>query len=321
MKYFISMIFFLCSSLVYAKGVSAGTVIENSATLSFSMDEEDFSIESNIVKDVVNQLIDVSVSWMDTRAVLVNRGDKKRVLTFKVVNSGNGADSFSLASEVAGEHSDFETKKRKLYIDSNDNLKFDKNDKKVTAVALKADESALVFVASDISHKRSAIAGSQSFVTLKARSQRGGSGIKGTFHRGAGIGGVDAIDGLGGGVSWESGIYKLLNVKVVIEKNIFLNKRVTNHFYTNSVLTVQLVLAITGEGSVHNLNLTDVIPTEAAYVVHTLQLDGEALSDRLDDDEGRYLASKKQIDLDFDLLKASKKHTITYKVKVRKEQG
>lgn len=314
------MILFASSSFLYAKGVSAGTVIENSATLSFSMQEEDFSIESNIVRDVVNQLIDVSVSWMDTRAVAVSRGDKKRVLTFKVINSGNGQDSFDLESETAGGHSDFKSKRRKIYVDSNDNLKLDKDDKKVSTIALKADETALIFVSSNISNKKSLLNGGKSFVSLKATSLRGGSGKRGTLHKGKGVGGIDAIDGIEGGVGWESGIYRLLNANVRVEKSI-LDKRgkPVIHFYVNSILTVNIDVTVLGEGKIRGLTIRDRIPKEVQYVKNTLRLDGKVLTDAIDRDRGKYLKSDAKVVCHFKTLKANQRHVISYKVKVKKD--
>jgi hypothetical protein len=305
---------------LYAKGVSAGTVIENSATLSFSMQEEDFSIESNIVRDVVNQLIDVDVSWMDTRAVVVSSGDKRRVLTFKVINSGNGHDSFDLETDQAGGHSDFKTKGRKIYVDSNDNLKLDKDDKKVSTIALKEDETALIFVSSNIRKKKSLTNGAKSFVNLKATSLRGGSGKRGTLHRGKGIGGIDAIDGIEGGVGWESGIYRLLNANVSLEKSICDGRgSVVNHFHIGSVLTIKIDVTVLGEGSVQGLKISDKIPNEVKYLKNTLRLDGRLLTDEIDRDKGKYLKSDAKIVLKFKRLKAGSKHTISYKVKVKKD--
>jgi len=319
MKSFIMIALLLSASFLHAKGVSAGTVIENSATLSFSVQDEDFSLESNIVRDVVSQLIDVKVSWMDTRAIAVSKGDKGRVLTFKVINSGNGSDSFALQSEQAGGHSDFETKKNKIYIDSNDNLKLDKNDKKVSTIRLKEDETALLFISSNIVQKTSAISGSKSFVSLKATSLRGGSGKRGTLHKGEGINGVDAIDGIGGGVGSESGVYKLLNTNVHIEKSVYRDGSVAEHFLVGSILTVKIDITIQGEGTVDRLIVGDKLPEDVEYIKNSLRIDGKLLTDVRDEDRGTYLSIEKKMTCFFKKLKSSSKHTMSYKVKVKKD--
>ncbi len=318
MKKFITILLLLFSSL-YAKGVSAGTVIENSATLTFSMQEDDFSIQSNVVKDIVNQLIDVDVSWMDTDPVTVGRGDKERVLTFKVINSGNGQDLFLLESDEAGGHSDFKTNCKKIYLDTNDNLMLDKNDKIVSSVSLKADETALLFVSSNIEEKISANKGAKSYVRLKATSKRGGSGVRGTLHKKGGIDGIDAIDGIRGGVASEDGIYQLLDVNVYIQKSIWqANKRVDT-FNINSLLQIEIDVAISGEGVVHDLSIRDMLPKEVSYVQNTMTVDGKTLTDARDRDGGKYLVLERGVVVFFKKLQAPSKHTITYKVKVKKD--
>ena len=312
MKYFIIFILFVNVSL-YAKGVSAATVIENRATLDFSIENETFSIQSNIDRSIVEQLLDVSVSWMDTKEVAVSKGDKKRVLTYKIVNSGNGEDRYTLIAEDLAYKSEFETEVKKVYIDMNNNLHFDANDHERKTITLDADEENLVFLVASIDEDLNATSLSRNFVNLKAISRRGGSGERGQIHLNRGVGGVDAVDGLSGGVSEDEGIYQLLIA------NVILNKSVTTD--ENDLLKVTIDVGVEGDGIAKNVELEDQIPHEVIYVKNSLTLDDIPLTDKDDTDAGRYkrkyLKRKALIMMDLGDLDALSHHVIKYNLRLR----
>jgi hypothetical protein len=275
------VIFLLLSnlSLLYAKGVSAGTVIKNSATLDFVIGSESFKIKSNISKNIVDQLIDVKVSWMDTTEVSVSKGDKKKVLTFKVLNSGNAKDRFNLYANVLKNRSDFNLKRKRIYLDTNHNLYFDSKDRVRKTVTLNEDEESLVFVVSDIPKILNAPSQSKNFVHFKAVSRKGGSGIKGKVYRKKGFKKTDAIDGLSGGIGEDEGIYKLLIATIVMDKKVTIKE---------DLITVSIDVTLSGEGSVKKVFIKDDIPNETKYVKNSLKLNGISLSDKRDKDRGRF---------------------------------
>ncbi len=312
MKYIVIIIFFFNFSTVFAKGVRAGTVIQNSAMLSFSLDEEEFSIKSNVAKSVVDQLIDVKVSWMDTRPMVVSLGERQRVLTYKVLNSGNGRDRYTLLAEELNYKSEFSLEKKRVYLDTNDNYRFDASDRQRKTVRLDEDREQLVFVVSKIDDSLTALSGSKNFVNLKALSQIGGSGKKGKIYIGRGVDGVDVVDGFSGGISEDEGSYKLLIANVIINKDISIY---------DELITVTLSVTVGGEGSVKSVKIVDVIPNETKYIKGTLMLDGGQMSDQKDSDAGRYRRKykerKAQVLMSLGELDTSSNHTITYNLKIR----
>ncbi len=190
---------------VKAKGVYAGTVITNVATLSFEVDSDQKSIVSNQTKDVVAQLLNVDVDSLDTQGIAVKAWDTDRVLTFKVTNSGNGTDSFKL-SVTHDPKSKFRAKNKRLYKDINGNKSFDKNDQQAYTLELSADESRTIFIVGDITDIKLEQT-SKNIIYLKAKSTIGGSGKKGTIYIAKGIKKVDAIDGVNGGVDVDESAY------------------------------------------------------------------------------------------------------------------
>ena len=313
MKYIVIMIFFFNLSTAFAKGVRAGTVIQNSAMLSFSLEEEEFIIKSNVAKSVVDQLIDVKVSWMDTRPIAVSLGEKKRVLTYKVLNSGNGRDRYTLLAQELNYKSEFSLEEKRVYLDTNDNYRLDSSDRQRKTVTLDEDREQLVFVVSKIGDSLSASSGSQNFVNLKALSYIGGSGEKGKIYIGRGVDGVDVVDGFSGGVSEDEGSYKLLIANVILDKDVSIDD--------DEIITVSIHVTVAGEGSVKDVNIVDEIPNETIYVKNSLLLDRGALTDQDDSDQGRYKRKykerKAQILMSLGELDISSNHTITYNLKIR----
>lgn len=311
MKLLIVLILSL-GSLLHAKGVSAATVIQNSATLNFSMSGEQFSIVSNVDRSVVEQLLDVSVSWMDTADILVSRGDKKRVLTFKIVNNGNGKDRYTLIAKEEISKSEFVTEIKKVYVDMNDNFQFDSSDSERKTITLEPDEEGLVFLVTNINGDLNASSLSRNFVNLEAFSRRGGSGEVGRVHLNRGIGGVDAIDGLGGGKSEDEGVFQLLIANVILDKNV------TNN---DDIFTVLIDIRVEGDGLAESVKVEDQIPDEMIYIKNSLELDDISLTDADDTDEGRYkrkyLQRKALIEVELGDLEIGSSRIIKYNLKLR----
>jgi hypothetical protein len=310
---FIIMILFFGHSFIFAKGVSAGTVIRNSASLSFRVENESFKIKSNVNESVVAQLVDVKVSWMDTAAIAVSAGERKKVLSFKVLNSGNGRDKFRLTADTVAYKSDFSVEKKLIYLDQNNNYRFDSEDRARKTYTLEADQEQMFFVVSTIKDDADVPSGSDSFINFRAVSSVGGSGIAGRIHKRAGIKDVDAVDGFSGGISEDEGSYKLLVANVVLAKDVSED--------TQGIITVAIDVRVVGFGSVKKVKIVDEIPDETIYVKNSLALDGMSLSDQEDGDQGRYKrkykSRKAQILMSLGELDTSSHHTITYNLRIR----
>lgn len=106
-----------------AAGVTAGTLIENTAVASFDEAGTPRSINSNTVVVRVDELLDVTVTSLDPGPVTARAGDA--VLTFEVTNQGNGPEAFRLTAETAVAGNDFDVTLRAIAIDSNGNGIYD----------------------------------------------------------------------------------------------------------------------------------------------------------------------------------------------------
>ena len=91
----------------YAAGTPAGTVIDNTAQVSFDIGGTSLSLNSNTVSITVDERIDVVVT-LQSPQVLVAGGDTNRSLLFRVTNNGNGSEGYTLAidSNLGGDNFD-----------------------------------------------------------------------------------------------------------------------------------------------------------------------------------------------------------------------
>ncbi len=311
MRIFLFLILFIPQ--LFAKGVKAGTVITNVATLDYKMGNRDFHTKSNVQKSIVAQLIDVKVSWIDAQDITVVSGDKKRVLTFKVLNSGNGTDRFNLIKKFLSYKSDFQPKKSKVYLDRNRNYYLDSSDRVRKTVTLKPDEEQLVFIVSDIGKQQDAKNGAKAYYSLKAVSRRGGSGIPGKVHPQKGEKRVDAIDGLNGGIGEDEGNFKFLKATLILQKSVKQDDK--------GIITVTLDISVDGDGVVKNVKIEDEIPNETIYIKNSLTLNGRGLTDKKDGDEGRYKRRyknrKAKIFLNLGDMDISSHYIAKYRLRVR----
>ncbi len=303
---------------LYAVGVKAGTIITNQAQLFYEMDNKTFQIKSNKTQDIVDQLLDLDLSWLDSEEVYVYRGQKEAILTFKLTNIGNGQDSFTLYLN-GGLGVDFEVLNFKSFIDNNKNLRFDKQDILQSTITLKADESRLIFVACDIPSSNKMVQDDIAKIILKAVSKLGGSGVAGKVHSTKGIKGVDAIDGIKGGIDTVEGIYKLKTQDgLKLKKSVVIsNKFGTDEAIKGAIATYKIMLSMPKNRQAEEIRVSDEIPKYTEYIQSSLKLNGRSLSDVQDSDEAYFDALNNQIVVELDRLSYPTTKNIEFSVKLK----
>ena len=141
----------------YAVGTVAGTNIEGKATATYMSGTNTITKESNVTTLKVAEILNVTVTWQDAGDVSVEPGDTNKKLLFKVTNTGNGPESFSLAglSNLAG--GQFHPKFNLIYIDNGDgvwNAAQDHQYNSSDEPTINPDGHILVWVDNDIPAKR-----------------------------------------------------------------------------------------------------------------------------------------------------------------------
>lgn len=291
MKWIIS----LCASVliaaftagtVSAQGVAAGTVIFNTATVSYVAESVSYVRNSNVEQFAVQEIIDFNLIWQDATNVVVPRGTVNQVLTFQLTNTGNGSETFNLSADSTLGTGDFDPTMVGIFADTNGNGSYDSGTDLATAnYTLAPDASIILFLLNDI--PSGLLAGDIGNSQLTAVSSTG-TGAPGTLVVNGGDGGViDAIIGSSGGSASVSATYAISDTMVNITKSAIVTDQLGgNNPYSGATISYTLTVLVTGAVTVENIVITDLIPANTTYIANSLTLDGVALSDGADADSG-----------------------------------
>lgn len=270
-----------------AGGVTAGTLIRNTATAAYDDAGTPRSVDSNTVTVRVDELLDVTVTSLDTGPIAARRGDA--VLTFELTNQGNGPEAFRLAPNAAVGGNDFDVTIRGVAVDSNGNGTYDDGvdpilTSPLTTPVLAADARLTVFVL--VTVPQSAADGDTSNVALTAEAVTG-TGAPGTAFAGAGVDGSDAIVGSTGALATARGALVSAVASVQLVKSVVLRDPFGGtSAVPGATATFTIQANVSGTGNVANLVVSDAIPEGTTYVPGTLALDAGTLTDAADADAG-----------------------------------
>jgi uncharacterized repeat protein (TIGR01451 family) len=316
----------------YAVGTPVGTQITNDVTVSYNLNGS-ATVQMDSVSFLVQEIIDVNVSWQDTANIVVLSSSPDQVLTFLVTNIGNGLEEFSLTvdeSPIATD--DFDPADLMIFIDSNNNGVFDTggvdqehipgaNDISLDANGL---DSQIIFVVGDI--PASLNVGDEGVIELTANSATTGAAgsAPGTVLVGLGDGGVDVLVGLTEASADITGTYEVASL---IDVNITKSAEIIDDTGGGGSCTaapcspipgaiIQYTLEVRAEGGVEtaqNVVISDPIPTNTTYDASSITLDGSPLTDsNLDADAGFFASNEVTVNLGN--LNDSDTHTITFNV-------
>lgn len=285
----------LAAGDVLAEGTPAGTVIENTATVSFELDGTPTTLSSNTASVTVVERLDVSVS-LQTAQRLVSAGGTNEALLYTVVNTGNGSETFTLAvnSVVAGDDFDPVPSAIAIYFDTDGSGDLTAGDIAYAPGSndpvLAADESIAVLVVNDIPATVSN--GQRGLSELIVNAVTAAGGTPGSSYPGQGDGGVDAVLGTSRATATVAGEYLVSDVQVSIVKT----QQVTDPFggsaaVPGATVTYSIVVEVSGSGSAPNSVVRDAIPQYTSYVSGSLTLNTTSLSDAADTDAGELQAT------------------------------
>lgn len=277
----------LAPAVAHAKGVTAGTLIRNTAVANFDEAGVQRSVNSNTVTLRVDELLDVTVTSLDPGPLSASGGDT--VLTFELTNQGNGPEAFRLTADTAVAGNDFDTTLRAIAIDSNGNGTYEEGIDQIlagpqTTPVLAASERVTLFVI--VTAPASAADGETSNVALTAAAVTG-TGAPGTIYDDAGVDGGDAIVGSSGALGTARGAIARSTASVALVKSVALRDPFGGtSAVPGTVATFSIAATVSGSGNIANLVVSDIIPEGTTYVPGTLALDAAALTDAADTDAG-----------------------------------
>ncbi len=298
-----------------AAGVSAGTLIQATATATFSTGGSNSTIQSNTVTVRVDELLDFAVTGLASAPV--STGSAGAVLIYAVTNTGNGPEAFKLTVDPAVPGNPFDAVVQSIAIDSNGNNAYDPGVDQTllsgtAAPPLIGDETQRVFVV--VTLPASALEGQTSQIRLKAEAMTG-TGAPGTVFAGQGMGGGDAVVGASGASSFGLNTISASLASVSLAKSASVRDPYGNaQPMPGAIVTYTVVATVSGSGNAENLRVTDVIPSGTTYQAGTLKLGGAALTDASDGDAGT--ASASGIAVDLGSVAGGSSRTVTFDVKI-----
>lgn len=306
----------LSSQPVMANGVPAGTLIENTASATYSDDGgTPQTIDSNTVTVQVAELLDVTVVTQDGSAVSIGSGTA--VLTFEVTNTGNGPEAFELTADPAIAGNDFDVTIDGIAYDTNGNGVYDPGVDVVLAPGastpeLAADEALTVFVL--VSAPAGVADAESSEVNLLAEAVTG-TGAPGTTFVGQGVDGSDAVTGLTGADADDLGALIASIASLLLEKSAV----VADPFggtepVPGATITYTIVATVNGSGTLNDLRITDVVPTNTTYALESITFEAASQTDADDTDAGMFTGTT--IDVAIGDANAGETFTVTFDVTI-----
>lgn len=309
------------SNDAFAVGIAAGTTIDNTATVSYSVGSVSTTATSNPVTITVAEILDVVVT-VQTPSVSVAPGATQEVLRYRVTNTGNGPETFHLVMDdaIAGDQFDPVAASPAIYLDTDGNGTFGASDAAYVAgtndPALNADAFVTVFVVNDIPGTVTDGNIGRSSLSADART---GSGTRGTVFAGQGAAGTDAVVGNTGATALGTGEYLVQGVTIAATKS----QAVVDPFggttpVPGSRINYTIVVSATGTGSATGVACIDNIPANTSYLPGTLTLNSVALTDGADADAGFFETTpttRIRVQLGT-LTQASGVQTVTFAVRI-----
>lgn len=305
----------LAGTAAHADGVGAGTLIENIASATYDDGTGSVTIPSNPVSVRVDELLDVTLTSLNSGAVAANPGTA--VLTFELTNTGNGPEAFALTANPSVAGNDFDTTVDAIAVDTNGNGVYDPGVDQIltgpeTTAVLDADENLTVFVI--VTVPTGVADGEQSDVDLLAEAVTG-TGAAGTVFANQGVDGGDAIVGANGASANTIGSL-LVGITSV---DLIKSATVADPFggtsaVPGSVISYRITANVSGSGSVSDLVVSDAFPAGTTYSAGTLKLGSNDLTDAAGDDAGE--ADAAGISVDLGTVAGGTSHTVTFKVTI-----
>jgi len=290
----------LWAPVSWAAGTSAGTVIGNTATLTYAMPGNPAATATAVSAPiVVARVINVVVNWQDGASVPATSPDSNKPLAFVVSNTGNGTETFALSRDNVQGGDQFDpvsSPEGAIWLESGAQPGLQRTGPNADIlyapgandIVLAADASRVVYVASQI--PAGVATGSFGKLALAAAATTPGAS---TAAPGAALGtvnGVQVVAGVANGRAAATGSYLVAGASMGLAKAVVnvRDPRGGTRVMPGSVLTYRLTLTLTGTGSVDGVAVNDPLPAQVTYVPGSITVDSAVRTDAADGDEAAF---------------------------------
>ena len=306
------------ASPAIAAGTLAGTDIDNVAEATYDTPSGPVTIQSNLVRIKVDELLDVTVVTTDPGDITTAPGATGNVQTFRVTNTGNGEEAFRLTANTGVGGDDFDPTLTQIVIDTNGNGVYDPGVDTVYVAGsndpiLQPDQSRIVFVIT--STPVAVTNGNRGTTNLMAVAVTG-SGTPGTSFAGAGQGGGNAVVGTTGADADANSFLAVQAASLALVKSAtIVDPFGGNRPVPGAVITYSIVATISGAGTLNNLIITDPIPAGVVYQSGSITHETAALTDAADTDAGNFNGTR--ISVAAGNVPAGQSRTVTFKTVIQ----
>ena len=306
------------TSPAFAAGTLAGTDIDNVAEATYDTPSGPVTIQSNMVRIKVDELLDVTVVTTDPGDVTTAPGATGNLQTFRVTNTGNGEEAFRLTGNTGVGGDDFDPTLTQIVLDTNGNGVYDPGVDTVYVAGsndpvLQPDQSRIVFVIT--STPIAVTNGNRGTANLLAVAVTG-SGAPGTSFAGAGQGGGNAVVGTTGGDADANSFLAVQAASLALVKSAtIVDPFGGNRPVPGAVITYSIVATISGAGALNNLIISDPIPVGVTYQASSITLEAAALTDAVDADAGAYNGTR--ISVAAGNVPAGQTRTVTFRTVIQ----
>lgn len=300
----------------WAAGTPAGTVIQNTASASYTMGGVTSLVTSKTALVTVDELINVSVAALDANPTPTING--VATLGFAVANNGNGSEAFTLSANPALAGNPFVGTVQTVAIDRNNDGMYQPG----TDTPIASGGGSVVIPPDGIFHILVIVAapsgatdGQTSQLQLSA-AWATGTGSPGTLFKSKGNSGVDAVIGASGGQGTARAPLIVNDANVALTKSAtILDPKGGTTAVSGAIVTYTIVGQVSGTGTATGLTISDTFPANTTYIPGSVTLNGVALTDAADSDPGAATTNGISVALG-NVKGGGPSQTVTFKVKL-----
>lgn len=306
----------LVATAAHAGGTAAGSLIENTASATYTNGAGEQTVQSNTVSVKVDELLDVTIVSLDSGNVAAGSGTS--VLTFKLTNTGNGPEAFDLTADPDQAGNDFLPVVSAIAYDSDGDGVYTAGVDTIivpgaSTPSIAPDTPLTIFVIA--TSPATATNGQTATINLLAKAATG-TGATGTVFAGQGENGSDAVVGVSNADADSTGTLVVEKAAVALAKSAVVSGPYGTEAVPGATVTYTLTATVSGTGSVSGLRIADIIPAGTSYSLGSLKLGATTLTDADDTDAGK--ASAAGVDVNIGTAASGSTHTVTFSVTINK---
>lgn len=301
----------------HAQGTTAGFTIETSTTINYQFGTQNINETQDFYFPVVNEILSFSLSANQSSVDVINQ-QQNALLTYQLINNGNGSEDFVLDIQSSGDFSS----NYQVYFEDYDAVNGNQlsiitggNDETLYApgqvINMQADQHIVIYLLTNIPNALSNSSTSIFEVTALSQSSNVSSAALGQVLIGAGQNISNSNSPLDGtasdlivltefGQSKASAQFFVNQTGVSVDKSIesssltVAGQQITGRFVQGAIVTY-LVTVVVNSGTANNLLIQDPIDVSMSYIAESIEYQDNTSPYLSIPDNGSYFPNENKI--------------------------